>query len=293
MKNIIIVNWIEKYQRNKSIIGVGHCKFYPTCSEYAKETYKKFNFFYASILSAYRLLRCNPLNTRKYDPVKLTKEEKRTKKYFHNINQYLDCNFTNFLLNIDNLDIDNSTFYQYLYDYYHLPINTHLNINAELPLNINQEFLIVNKEIKRVNELRNKPFDEFIKITNELFNNKIIKHHIDKDNILNNPTTLYILPLDYQYLKDCLDIYNIKEGIILINNGEDIPINYLDFPEITIDLSNHHDLLNVIKDYKKLIIKTKVKNILEYLPFIDYSINIYQEITDINYFYDLNLKRRS
>ena len=80
MKNKAMVNLIESYQKNKSVIGVGHCKFYPTCSCYAKETYKKFNFFYASLLTIYRLLRCNPFKTRKYDPVKLTKREKQEKK---------------------------------------------------------------------------------------------------------------------------------------------------------------------------------------------------------------------
>ena len=45
-KNEFAVKLIKSYQKNKSVIGVGHCKFYPTCSNYAIETYKKFNFFH-------------------------------------------------------------------------------------------------------------------------------------------------------------------------------------------------------------------------------------------------------
>ena len=63
---------IRLYQR---IPGPWHnqCRYYPTCSNYAIETYKKFNFFYASLLVGIRILRCNALAKRRYYPVKLTK----------------------------------------------------------------------------------------------------------------------------------------------------------------------------------------------------------------------------
>ena len=52
------------------------CRFYPSCSQYAKECYLKFNFIKASFLSLKRLLRCNKLFKGGYDPVPLTKKEK-------------------------------------------------------------------------------------------------------------------------------------------------------------------------------------------------------------------------
>jgi putative membrane protein insertion efficiency factor len=77
MKNEIMVKLIKSYQKNKQIIGVGHCKFYPTCSEYALRTYEKFNFFYATLLVGIRILRCNPLSKGGYDPVPDSKSKKK------------------------------------------------------------------------------------------------------------------------------------------------------------------------------------------------------------------------
>lgn len=79
-KNKIPIKLIKLYQKNKKIIGTGHCRFYPTCSHYALESYQKFNFFYASWLTFYRIIRCNYLTRRKYDPVPLTKKEKQRQK---------------------------------------------------------------------------------------------------------------------------------------------------------------------------------------------------------------------
>ena len=71
---------IKKYQKNKTIVGSGRCRYYPTCSNYALEAYQKFNFFYASLLTAWRILRCNPLAKRRFDPVPLSKAEKLLEK---------------------------------------------------------------------------------------------------------------------------------------------------------------------------------------------------------------------
>lgn len=78
--NQIAVKAIKKYQVNKDIIGRGRCRHYPTCSNYAIEAYEKFNFFKASFLTFWRILRCNPFSWKVYDPVPLTKEEKRKLK---------------------------------------------------------------------------------------------------------------------------------------------------------------------------------------------------------------------
>lgn len=45
------------------------CRFYPSCSEYSKEAYKKHGFFRGSYLTAQRILKCQPLHSGGYDPV--------------------------------------------------------------------------------------------------------------------------------------------------------------------------------------------------------------------------------
>ncbi|ABL66725.1 membrane protein insertion efficiency factor YidD [Chlorobium phaeobacteroides] len=47
------------------------CKYYPTCSAYALEAYQQYNIFYASWLTLWRVLRCNPFSKGGYDPVPL------------------------------------------------------------------------------------------------------------------------------------------------------------------------------------------------------------------------------
>ena len=61
------------------------CRYSPTCSNYALEAYQKFNFFYASLLTFYRILRCNPFSKGGYDPVPLTRREKKLKKRVPNL----------------------------------------------------------------------------------------------------------------------------------------------------------------------------------------------------------------
>lgn len=80
--NNLAIKAIKKYQKNKALIGSGRCRHFPTCSNYGIECFQKFNFFKASILVGLRILRCNPLFKRGYDPVPLTKAEKlEIKKY--------------------------------------------------------------------------------------------------------------------------------------------------------------------------------------------------------------------
>ena len=59
---------IEKYQQIK---GPWHnlCRYTPTCSEYAKESLITYGFFKGWFLALKRILRCNPLGGKGYDPV--------------------------------------------------------------------------------------------------------------------------------------------------------------------------------------------------------------------------------
>lgn len=76
MKNKLPLKLISYYQKNISPNSPPKCRFTPTCSQYAKECYEKFNFIKASFLVTKRLCKCNRFFKCGYDPVPLTKEEK-------------------------------------------------------------------------------------------------------------------------------------------------------------------------------------------------------------------------
>lgn len=74
--NKLMIKMIDMYKQRTSDKNPT-CRYHPTCSTYAREAYHKHNFFYASILSFWRILRCNPLSKGGYDPVPKTRKEKR------------------------------------------------------------------------------------------------------------------------------------------------------------------------------------------------------------------------
>lgn len=55
------------------------CRFTPSCSNYALEAYRKHGLFRGSILTAWRLLRCQPFCRGGWDPVPPV-ESKRIKQ---------------------------------------------------------------------------------------------------------------------------------------------------------------------------------------------------------------------
>ena len=72
MKNGLIY-LIKKYQK---IPGPwhNHCKYQPTCSNYAIGVLEEHGFIKGSILMIYRILRCNPFSKGGYDPVPCKKK---------------------------------------------------------------------------------------------------------------------------------------------------------------------------------------------------------------------------
>ena len=68
MKHICI-KLIELYQKFISPLLGKHCRFYPTCSQYALDAINKYGVVKGLFLSFIRLLRCNPFNKGGYDPV--------------------------------------------------------------------------------------------------------------------------------------------------------------------------------------------------------------------------------
>lgn len=68
--NKVAVKLIYIYQVSLSYFLGGNCRFYPSCSCYAIESYKKFNFLKATILTTKRVCRCHPFSKADYyDPI--------------------------------------------------------------------------------------------------------------------------------------------------------------------------------------------------------------------------------
>jgi len=60
---------IRAYQRLISPAFRGHCRFTPSCSEYAYEAIERHGALEGAWLAARRLARCHPLGSSGYDPV--------------------------------------------------------------------------------------------------------------------------------------------------------------------------------------------------------------------------------
>ena len=60
---------IRLYQRLISPMLGEHCKYYPSCSEYAAQAVERFGILRGLVLAGWRLLRCNPWSHGGYDPV--------------------------------------------------------------------------------------------------------------------------------------------------------------------------------------------------------------------------------
>ncbi|MBE6355790.1 MAG: membrane protein insertion efficiency factor YidD [Lentisphaerae bacterium] len=65
----IMIFMIRIYQRTISPYLPDQCRFEPTCSHYAVEAFRKRGFWAGSLLTAWRLLRCQPFCKGGYDPV--------------------------------------------------------------------------------------------------------------------------------------------------------------------------------------------------------------------------------
>ncbi|MFA7422327.1 MAG: membrane protein insertion efficiency factor YidD [Acholeplasmataceae bacterium] len=75
--NKVAIKLIEWYQKDVSPHSNHKCRHTPTCSQYAKTSFERFNFVKASFLTTKRILTCNPLFKPKYDPV----PEKKIKQH--------------------------------------------------------------------------------------------------------------------------------------------------------------------------------------------------------------------
>jgi putative membrane protein insertion efficiency factor len=60
---------IRGYQILLSPFLGGHCRFHPTCSEYARRGIAEHGAARGSLLAVRRILRCHPLSRGGFDPV--------------------------------------------------------------------------------------------------------------------------------------------------------------------------------------------------------------------------------
>jgi putative membrane protein insertion efficiency factor len=60
---------IRLYQKIISPLIGPHCRFSPTCSQYAIEAFQKHGFLKGVVLAFWRILRCNPFGKGGFDPV--------------------------------------------------------------------------------------------------------------------------------------------------------------------------------------------------------------------------------
>ncbi|MFA6001492.1 MAG: membrane protein insertion efficiency factor YidD [Thermoleophilia bacterium] len=69
MKRIPIL-LIGLYQRLISPLIPQRCKYYPSCSAYSIQAVKEWGIVRGSVMSVWRLLRCNPFSHGGHDPVR-------------------------------------------------------------------------------------------------------------------------------------------------------------------------------------------------------------------------------
>ena len=68
MKTLLLLS-IRGYQWLLRPLLGPHCRFYPSCSEYAREAIERHGALTGSWLAARRVCRCHPYHPGGYDPV--------------------------------------------------------------------------------------------------------------------------------------------------------------------------------------------------------------------------------
>jgi putative membrane protein insertion efficiency factor len=63
------ISLIHFYQRYLSPLKRTKCPYVPSCSQYGLEAIEKHGVIKGSVLSLWRILRCNPFSKGGYDPV--------------------------------------------------------------------------------------------------------------------------------------------------------------------------------------------------------------------------------
>ena len=69
MIKYVMIKSIKGYQKYLSPLKRVHCPYIPTCSQYGIEAIEKHGVIYGSLLTSWRILRCNPFSKGGFDPV--------------------------------------------------------------------------------------------------------------------------------------------------------------------------------------------------------------------------------
>ncbi len=87
----LVLKFLEIYQKFFTLIGFGSCRYYPTCSEYAKWQFQKNSIIKAFWFSTLRILRCNQLfiGGIDYPIVKKNLNYKKFSMYNENKNSFI------------------------------------------------------------------------------------------------------------------------------------------------------------------------------------------------------------
>ena len=67
--SVAIIGLLRLYQRLISPLLGPHCRFYPSCSQYARQAFERRPFVAALGLTLRRLARCHPFHPGGYDPL--------------------------------------------------------------------------------------------------------------------------------------------------------------------------------------------------------------------------------
>ncbi|TMW72003.1 membrane protein insertion efficiency factor YidD [Alteribacter natronophilus] len=76
MRQVFIV-LIRFYQKYISRFTPPSCRFYPTCSHYGIEAYRRFGVVKGTWLTVKRIVKCQPFHPGGYDPVPEVKDRKK------------------------------------------------------------------------------------------------------------------------------------------------------------------------------------------------------------------------
>ena len=70
----VLVWGVRLYQVTLGLVMGGHCRFFPSCSEYSVEALRTHGAMKGSWLTVRRILRCHPFGGPGFDPVPPAKE---------------------------------------------------------------------------------------------------------------------------------------------------------------------------------------------------------------------------
>ena len=70
MLNNLFILVVKIYQKAISPFFISSCRFTPSCSEYTIEAIQEFGVLKGITMGMVRILKCNPLGSSGYDPIK-------------------------------------------------------------------------------------------------------------------------------------------------------------------------------------------------------------------------------